>query len=95
MNRLTVILAASLLLATAAALYSVWFMSSSRIDDAYLDAASDCAAGLGDGRLQALDAMYGRDSRPRELAVELSLCALGAAVDRYTATIGALDALAP
>ena len=67
-----------------------WYVQSSRIETAYLDAAADCDAGLGAARLKATDRLYGRDARPQALAVALSLCDLDDSVQRLNAINGLL-----
>jgi hypothetical protein len=70
-------------------------MRSAQINDAYIEAAADCEAGLGDAKLRALDMVHGKERRPRDLALRLSMCALDGSVDRYKEAVRALDALDP
>lgn len=81
------------LLAFAVVGATAWYVRSGKIEALYLDAAADCAAGKGAGRLRSVDAMYDEASRPRALALALSTCDLSQAVDDYDAAMDRLNAL--
>ena len=74
-------LGAGLTVAVLCAIF--WFVRQGQIVDAYVDAAAECKAGLGAGRLEALDQLHGKDARPDELRLSLALCAFSQAVDDY------------
>jgi hypothetical protein len=89
MSKKTVLAAIAVAVVASGLVYT--FLQSGRINAAYVDALADCKAGLGAGRLQAVDALYGKSSRPRKLATDLSLCDLDQAVENYKRAVDALD----
>jgi hypothetical protein len=71
-NNHKLLLGGALLVAVLGA--GFWFLRQGQISDAYVDAAAECKAGLGLGRMEALDQLYGKDAQPPALRFDLSMC---------------------
>lgn len=68
-----------------------WYYRSDKIEALYIDAAADCAAGLGDARLRSVDSLYGEGARPDKLDFDLSICQLQSANDRLIQAVDDLN----
>ena len=60
----------------------LWYAKGAEKTRLYVEAAADCQNGRGDGKLRALDRIYGDDARPKKLSFDLASCALDASIDR-------------